>query len=128
MAGPAAVMGDQITGVCANHLAVSPAGAPMPAPPQPFGAPLTQGLATKVIVSGAPAAVVGSSGNNTPPHVGLHASDPFMAPPTQIGRVVAGSAKVFFEGKPAAMTGCQVLMCVAPGVLSGSATTVVIGG
>jgi uncharacterized Zn-binding protein involved in type VI secretion len=121
-------MGDQIMGTCVSHLMISPSGAPMPAPPQPFSSPITQGLTTKVMVGGKPAAVVGSSGYNNPPHVGLHATDPFMAPPTQVGRVVAGSAKVFFEGKPAAMTGCQVLMCVAPGILSGSIMTVVIGG
>ena len=39
---------------------------------------------------------------NTPPHVGLHASDPFMAPPMQIGRVVSGSPTVMIGGKPAA--------------------------
>lgn len=128
MAGSAAVMGDQITGICAGHQAISASGAPMPSPPIPFAAPLTQQLTTKVMVSGKPAAVVGSSGYNTPPHVGLHASDPFVAPPMQVGRVVAGSTKVFFEGMPAAMTGCQVTMCMAPGTLAGSAATVVIGG
>ncbi len=128
MPGPAAVLGDRISGVCANHLMPSPSGGPQPAPPQPFGAPLTMGLTTKVMVTGKPAAVMGSSGNNTPPHVGLHPSDPFMAPPTQVGRVVAGSSKVFFEGKPAAMTGSQSTMCVAPGTLTGTASTVMIGG
>ncbi len=128
MAGPAAVMGDRIMGVCAIHQTISPSGAPMPSPPIPFSAPLTQQLTTKVMVSGKPAAVVGSSGYNTPPHVGLHASDPFMAPPMQVGRVLAGSSKVFFEGKPAAMTGCQVQMCATPGTLTGTASTVMIGG
>ena len=56
----------------------------------PFSAPLTLGLTTTVLIGGKPAAVVGSSGLNTPPHVGLHASDPFMVPTMQEGRVVAG--------------------------------------
>jgi uncharacterized Zn-binding protein involved in type VI secretion len=93
----------------------------------PFNAPLTQGLAASVQIHGKPAAVQGSSGLNTPPHVGLHPSDPSMAPPAQQGRVLVGSTSVFFEGKPAAYTGCQVAMCAQiPGQIVGSATDVII--
>jgi uncharacterized Zn-binding protein involved in type VI secretion len=93
----------------------------------PFSAPLLMGLATKVLIGGKPAAVMGSSGLNTPPHVGLHASDPFMAPPTQQGRVMVGSPTVLIEGKPAARTGSPCVMCMGlPGQLVGSAATVLI--
>lgn len=126
---PAAVMGDRIMGTCMGHQIPTPVGAPAPAPPMPFSAPLLQGLAVKVLIAGKPAAVVGSSGMNTPPHVGLHPSDPFMAPPMQQGRVVAGSTTVLIEGKPAAKTGGQCLICMGlPGNLVGSAATVLIGG
>ena len=127
---PAAVMGDRIMGTCMGHQIPSPpVGNPGPAPPMPFSAPLLQGLATKVLIGGKPAAVVGSSGMNTPPHVGLHVSDPFMGPPTQQGRVVAGSMTVLIEGKPAAKTGAQCMICLGlPGNLLGSAATVLIGG
>lgn len=130
MGTPAVVLGDRIVGTCAIHQIPSPtSGAPQPGPPMPFSAPLLQGLATQVLVAGKPAAVVGSSGTNAPPHVGLHASDPFMAPTQQTGRVVAGSATVLFEGKPAANTGCGVTICSGtPGQVTGSATTVLIGG
>jgi uncharacterized Zn-binding protein involved in type VI secretion len=127
---PAAVMGDRIIGTCMGHQIPSPpAGNPGPAPPMPFSAPLLQGLATKVLIAGKPAAVVGSSGINTPPHVGLHLSDPFFAPPTQQGRVVMGSTTVLIEGKPAAKTGSQALIDFGlPGNLIGSAATVLVGG
>ena len=127
MGTPAVVMNDQILGTCAIHQIPSPTGAPMPAPPLPFSAPLTLGLATTVMIAGLPAAVQGSTGYNTPPHVGLHASDPYMAPPTQIGQVMVGSSTVLIEGKPAAYTGCQVAMCATlPGQVIGSATTVMV--
>jgi uncharacterized Zn-binding protein involved in type VI secretion len=130
MGVPAVVMGDRIMGTCMGHQVPGPpTGNPIPAPPMPFSAPLLTGLATKVLIGGKPAAVVGSSGMNTPPHVGLHASDPFLAPPSQQGRVVAGSATVLIEGKPAAKTGGQCLICLGlPGQLVGTAATVLIGG
>jgi uncharacterized Zn-binding protein involved in type VI secretion len=128
MGQPAVVMGDAIRGTCAVHQIPSPSGAPMPAGPLPFSSPLMQALATTVTIGGKPAAVVGSSGLNQPPHVGLHASDPYLAPPTQRGQVVVGSATVFFDGQPAAYTGCQVTICAqVPGTLTGTATTVMVG-
>ncbi len=130
MGGPAAVMGDRIVGVCAIHLIPNPAsGAPQPGPPLPFSAPVIQNVATTVLVGGKPAVVVGSTGYNTPPHVGLHPSDPFMVPTNQVGSVVAGSTTVLVENKPAARTGSACTMCAgAPGQLVGTAATVLIGG
>lgn len=128
MGQPAVVMNDQILGTCAIHMIPSPTGSPMPAPPLPFACPLLLGLTTTVMIVGKPAAVQGSSGLNTPPHVGLHPSDPYFAPPAQMGQVIVGSSTVFFEGKPAAYTGCSVTMCASvPGQLIGSAATVMIG-
>lgn len=129
MGQPAVVMGDAIRGTCAIHQIPNPAsGAPQPAPPMPFNAPLMQGLATTVMIGGKAAAVAGSTGYNQPPHVGLHASDPYMTPTTQIGQVVAGSGTVYFDGKPAAYTGCQVSMCAqTPAMVTGTAATVLVG-
>jgi uncharacterized Zn-binding protein involved in type VI secretion len=125
---PAIVMGDQITGQCPNHLIPNPAtGAPQPSPPLPFSAPLTMGLATKTMIGGKAAAVVGSSGLNTPPHVGLHPSDPYMAPPTEQGQVMSGSATVLIEGKPAATAQSSCTCCVVPGTLVPTVATVLIG-
>jgi uncharacterized Zn-binding protein involved in type VI secretion len=130
MGQPAAVMGDKVTATCATHQIPNPAsGVPQPAPPMPFSAPLLQNLAPTVQIGGKPAAVAGSSGLNMPPHVGLHASDPFMAPPTQMATVTGGSSSVLIEGKPAAKTGSPCTVCAgAPGQLAGTAATVLIGG
>lgn len=127
MGAPAIVMGDQVQGVCAIHQIPSPVGNPMPGPPMPFSAPLTTGLCPTVLIGGKPAAVLGSSGLNTPPHVGLHASDPFLAPPLQVGRVMSGSPTVQFGGQPAASATATATCCATPGTLVPSVMTVSVG-
>ena len=127
MGAPAIVLGDRITGLCPNHLAIGPLGAPMPSPPLPFAAPVTMGTVPTVLIAGKPAAVMGSSGVNVPPHVGLHPSDPFLAPPLQVGRVVAGSPTVMIGGQPAATAQSQCTCCLVPGSLVPSVATVLIG-
>jgi len=128
MGQPAVVAGDQVQGQCVGHQIPSPVGAPMPAPPLPFQAPLTVGLSTSVFVAGTPFAVVGSKGYNLPPHVGLHPSDPKMAPPLQEAQVVMGSSSVLVEGKAAAYTGCTVTGCLARApMVNGSGSSVLVG-
>lgn len=128
MSQPAVVQGDRITGVCVGHQIPAPSGV-APAPPMPFSSPVTQGCDPTVLIGGKPAAVVGASGMNTPPHVGLHASDPFAVPLVQQGRITGGSATVLIGGKPAARTGSTTTMCFAlPGQLVGSQANVLIGG
>jgi uncharacterized Zn-binding protein involved in type VI secretion len=107
------VMGDKIQGQCAVHQVPNPSsGAPQPSPsPMPFSAPLTDGLCTTVTIGGKAVAVVGSSGLNVPPHVGLHVTDPYVTPSTQKGLVVSGSPTVTAGGKPVATTSSQVSMC-----------------
>jgi uncharacterized Zn-binding protein involved in type VI secretion len=90
-------------------------GAPQPSPPLPFLAPLLTGLSTTVTIGGKAAAVLGSGGVNTPPHIGLHPSDPFFAPPSEMAQIMTGSANVFIEGKPAATTESQATCCGLPG-------------
>jgi len=125
---PAIVMGDKITGQCSNHLIPNPAtGAPQPSPPLPFSAPLLQGVVSTVLIGGKAAAVAGSSGVNTPPHVGVHPSDPFLAPPAQLGQVVSGSATVLIGGRPAATANSSCTCCTVPGTLVPTVTTVLIG-
>jgi len=128
MGTPAAVQGDQITGICPVHLLIGPLGVPIPAPPLPFASPLLTGLVETVLICGKPAGVVGSGGMNTPPHVGLHPADPFLAPPLQQGAVVSGSATVLIGGMPAATAASSCTMCSAPALtLVASAATVLIG-
>jgi len=125
MPAPAAVMNDRITGTCAIHQVPNPAsGAPQPGPPMPFSAPLLQGLEPTVLIEGKAAGVVGASGYNTPPHVGLHVSDPYMVPTMQAGRVISGSTTVLVGGKPLATAQSSVTCCATPGQLVASASSV----
>lgn len=128
MGNPAVVLGDAVTGQCAGHLVPGPLGVPQPAPPLPFNAPQVQGVAATVLMAGKPVVLAGATGFNQPPHAGLHPSDPFFVPVTQQGTVLGGSATVLVEGKPVARTGDPCRCCQVPGTLTGSATTVLIGG
>jgi uncharacterized Zn-binding protein involved in type VI secretion len=107
------VMGDKIQGQCAIHQVPNPAsGAPQPSPaPLPFSAPLLSGLESTVTIGGKPVAVMGSSGYNMPPHVGLHPADPYMVPTLQEGKVLTGSPTVTAGGKALATSSSQVSMC-----------------
>lgn len=127
MGAPAVVMGDRVTGICPNHLIPGPLGAPAPSPPLPFSAPLTMGLIGTVLIAGKPAAVMGSSGVNTPPHAGLHPADPFLAPPLQRGQVLSGSPTVLIGGQPAATAQSTCTCCLVPGSIVPSVATVLIG-
>jgi len=121
-------MGDRVSGICLIHVVPGAFGIPTPVPSMPFSAPLTTGLAASVLIGGKPAAVMGSAGMNTPPHVGLHPADPFMIPTVQLGQVVGGVPTVLFEGRPAATTGSPCTLCAgAPGTLVGTAATVLVG-
>lgn len=114
--GQPIVSGDKVQATCSIHLMPNPAtGAPQPAGPLPFSAPVLTGLATNTTIGGKPAAVVGSGGVNTPPHAGLHPSDPLMAPPTQLAQIVSGPPNVFIEGKLAATSDSQATCCGIPG-------------
>jgi uncharacterized Zn-binding protein involved in type VI secretion len=126
MGAPAALLGDQITGACPIHQLIGPLGVPLPTPGLPFMAPLLMGCSTMTTINGKPIALVGATGMNTPPHVGLHATDPFMAPPLQIGTVAASPALTLVEGRPVATTGASCTMCAnAPGTLVGSGDVIV---
>ncbi len=115
MAAPL-VQNDRIQAQCAIHMIPNPAtGAPQPAPPMPFSAPLLTALSTTVTIGGKPVAVVGSGGMNTPPHVGLHPSDPFMAPPSQTTTITSGATNVMVEGKPMATQQSMATCCGIPG-------------
>lgn len=127
MGAPAIVMGDQVQGTCAIHQVPSPTGNPVPGPPMPFAAPLTMGLCQTVLIGGKPAAVLGASGINAQTHVGLHASDPYLAPPMQVGRITSGSPTVTFGGQPAASTTASATCCATPGTLAPGDPTVLVG-
>jgi uncharacterized Zn-binding protein involved in type VI secretion len=125
---PAIVLGDQITGQCPIHIIPNPAtGIPQPSPPLPFSAPITIGVCATVMIQGKPAAVVGCTGYNTPPHVGLFPADPYMVPMMQIGTILSGSVTVLFGGQPAATATSSCTCCATPGTITPTVTSVQIG-
>jgi uncharacterized Zn-binding protein involved in type VI secretion len=128
MGAPAVVMNDRVMGQCPNHLIPNPAtGAPQPAPPMPFSAPLMLGLCTTVMIKGKPAATLQSTGVNTPPHAGLHPSDPFLVPAMQKVMFQSGSTSVLIGGQPAVNAQSPCTCCTVPGRITPSVTDVLIG-
>jgi uncharacterized Zn-binding protein involved in type VI secretion len=114
MGQPAAKQGDQITATC-THIILVPAaaGAPVPTPtPHPFMGILQSSLSSNVKVMGMAAATLGSIADNTPPHIPIGGS--FSKPPTNKATVIAGSATVRINGKPAARNGDKALTCNDP--------------
>ena len=103
-------------------------GAPMPLP---FTGTLDGGLSATVIVQHKAAAVVGSSATNSPAHVPPPGKT-FDKPPSNRGVVVAGSATVLFNDRPAARDGDPAMTCNDPADLPVgevvASSTVIIGG
>lgn len=113
MGQPAAKQGDQITAVDIHIVLIPSPGGPVPTPlPHPFNGVLDGNLSSNVKIMGVPAATVGSTADNTPPHIPQ--GGPFQTPPGNQGQIVTGSATVMINGKPAARAGDTALTCNDP--------------
>jgi uncharacterized Zn-binding protein involved in type VI secretion len=128
MGQPAAKQGDTVTALD-QHL-IQPPGPTAPVlVPHPFNGTIDGNLSPSVNIMGKPAAVVGSTATNTP-HVPIGGS--FVVPPLNRGQVIAGSATVFINGKPATRAGDTATTCndpvVAPVGTVQAVGTVNIGG
>lgn len=116
MGQPAAKMGDRVTATDIHIVLVPSPGGPVPTPtPLPFTGVISSGCAPTVLISGQPAAVVGSGAVNQPPHIPPNGT--FQVPPTNQATIVSGSATVLIEGAPAARTGDTALTCNDPAPL-----------
>lgn len=128
MGQPAAKQGDKIVGND-THLIQTASGAQTPTP-MPFNGALDNSLSPNVKIMGRPAAVVGSSATNAPPHA--PGGGTFVKPPSNQGRVFMGSKTVFINNKPAARNGDKAMTCNDPAdapVGAVAATgTVLVGG
>jgi uncharacterized Zn-binding protein involved in type VI secretion len=125
MGQPAAKQGDRVVAVD-THLVVVP-GAPAPAPlPHPFAGLIAGGLSSDVNIMGKPAAVVGSTADNTPPHLPTAPGTGFQRPPSNKATVQQGSATVKVNGKPLARHGDKALTCNDPSDLP-AGTVVAVG-
>lgn len=111
MGQPAAKQGDQITAIDIHQ--IQPPGPVSPIPvPHPFNGIISSGLSTNVMIGGRPAATVGSTALNTPPHIPQGGT--FVIPPTNQGQILKGSSTVMINKKPAARAGDQAQTCADP--------------
>lgn len=128
---PAAKQGDPVTGTDTHIVLMPSPGGPVPTPtPLPFAGTITGGCVPTVLIDGMPAAVVGSTAANSPPHIPPGGT--FQIPPTNQGVVALGSATVLVGGAPAARAGDPVNTCNDPAPAPTSSiqavSTVQIGG
>lgn len=128
MGSPAARQGDRIVALD-MHL-IQPPGPTSPAMvPHPFSGIIDGAVSANVTIAGSPAASVGSSATNTPPHIPIGGT--FVIPPANRGTVTAGSKTVTINGLAAARTGDQAQTCDDTGKIGGTVVatgTVTIGG
>jgi uncharacterized Zn-binding protein involved in type VI secretion len=133
MGNPAAKQGDMIIAIDMHIVMVPSPGGPVPTPlPHPFNGMMNGNLSSNVKIMGMPAATVGSTADNTPPHTPTPPGTAFQIPPTNKGTIMMGSSTVFINHKPATRTGDMVQTCADPvpntaGQLV-AAGTVLIGG
>jgi uncharacterized Zn-binding protein involved in type VI secretion len=111
MSQPAAKQGDRVTAIDMHLIQPPPPASPVLVP-HPFSGILDGGLSSDVRIGGLPAATVGSTATNTPPHVPIGGT--FVRPPSNQGRVIIGSTTVRINGKPAARAGDTAMTCNDP--------------
>jgi len=134
MSMPAAKQGDTITAVDIHIVMVpAPPAPPVPTPlPHPFNGMIDGALSQDVKIMGLPAAMVGSTATNTPPHLPTPPGTAFQRPPTNKAKISMGSATVLINGKPAARNGDTAMTCNDPVDMPNgtvvAAGTVLIGG
>jgi uncharacterized Zn-binding protein involved in type VI secretion len=116
MGMPAAKMGDQVTAIDIHIIMIPSPGGPVPTPlPNPFTGIINGNVSASVMISGQPAATVGSTATNIPPHI--PEGGPFQIPPTNQANIITGSATVMINGKPAARSGDTAMTCNDPAPL-----------
>jgi uncharacterized Zn-binding protein involved in type VI secretion len=126
MGQPAAKKGDRVVAVD-THIVIVPGTPPVPTPlPHPFSGIIGGELSPDVNVMGKPAATVGSTADNTPPHTPTPPGTSFQKPPADKATIKIGSQTVFIGGKAAARSGDTALTCNDPADLP--AGTVVASG
>jgi uncharacterized Zn-binding protein involved in type VI secretion len=113
MGQPAAKQGDQIVAVDTHIVMIPSPGGPVPTPlPHPFTGMIAGGLSANVKIMGMPAATLGSTADNLPPHIPQ--GGPFQKPPTNKATIMIGSPTVLINGKPAARNGDMAMTCNDP--------------
>lgn len=133
MSRPAARQSDPVTGTDVHIVLVPSAGGPVPTPlPHPFSGTLVGNLSSDVFIDGLPAATMGSTATNNPPHLPTAPGTAFQKPPMNRGTVQVGSTTVLINSRQAARVGDTVMTCGDPvdaptGTISAGSSTVMIG-
>ncbi len=133
MGQPAAKANDQITAVDTHIVMVPSPSGTVPTPlPHPFSGVISGATISSVKIAGQPAAVVGSTADNTPAHIATPPGVSFQTPPTNKATIQMGSATVKIGGNQAARSGDTATTCNDPADVPGgtvvAAGTVTIGG
>ena len=111
-------MGDQVVAVDTHIVMVPSPGGPVPTPlPHPFSGIINGNLSANVQIMGQPAATVGSTADNTPPHIPTPPGTVFQVPPTNKAIIMVGSPTVLINDKPAARNGDTAMTCNDPAPL-----------
>lgn len=113
MGQPAAKQGDEIVATD-THLVMVPGSSVPSSLPHPFTGLLNGGLSSDVKVMGLPAATVGSTADNTPPHIPTPPGNGFQKSPANKGTIKVGSPTVKINGKAAARNGDAAETCNDP--------------
>jgi uncharacterized Zn-binding protein involved in type VI secretion len=115
MGQPAAKQGDQIVAIDTHIVMVPAAPNPVPSPlPHPFAGIISGGLSSNVKIMGQPAATVGSTADNTPPHIPTPPGTAFQKPASNQATILIGSPTVTINGKMAARNGDTAMTCNDP--------------
>lgn len=133
MGQPAAKQGDQINAIDMHIVMVPSPGGPVPTPlPHPFTGIINGSLSSNVQIMGMPAATVGSTATNTPPHLPTPPGTAFQKPPSNQATIVLGSTTVLINGNGASRLGDTAKTCNDPADLPLGQVlatgTVLIGG
>lgn len=113
MGQPAAKQGDKIVAIDTHIVIMSTPAGPTPTPlPHPFNGIINGNLSPNVRIMGLPAATVGSTAQNMPPHIPQGGT--FQKPPSNMAVIQTGSRKVMINGKPAARNGDTAVTCNDP--------------
>lgn len=115
MGMPAAKQGDQVISVDTHIVMVPVPTGQVPTPlPHPFSGVINGNLSSDVKIMGMPAAVVGSTADNTPPHIPTPPGTSFQKPPANKATIQLGSTTVKINGKMAARAGDTATTCNDP--------------
>ncbi len=120
MGQPAAKQGDTVVAADGHVVVLPPPASPVALPPpfNAFNGPVNGDLSGNVNIMKRPAATMGSTAQNVPPHIVppplTSAGGTFKAPPANKATVSAGSSTVNINGKPAARNGDAAETCNEP--------------